>query len=296
MAARINYLLVILIWSTTPLAIKLGGDSLAPAENASLRMILAIVLGSLVCVVAGLETLKIRRNWQLYAAASFGIFPTMALVYGAAEYISSGLISLTFGMSPFFTAALSKPILGEWYMSRIQAVAVCLALAGLAIIFFDPRVISGEAYKGILLMMASNVSFSVSALLVKRIGANAAVSANAQALGGMVFALPGFLLFWFLTTGFGPVEMSQQAIFALFYLAIFGSLVGFAAYFYVLQNLQVDKVALIALMTPVLALILGNILIGEVISINIVIGAAVILLALALYQGLLESLIRRVFS
>ena len=133
MLVRLTYVLVIFIWATTPLAIKLGGDSLAPIAGLTLRIALAFAVGSVICTLGGFAGLSIRRHWKLYFAASISLFPNMALVYFAAGYLSSGLIALLFGLTPFFTAVLAKPILGENLLQPRKVFAIALASSHVAI-------------------------------------------------------------------------------------------------------------------------------------------------------------------
>tara|TARA_R110001583_G_scaffold3385_2_gene21853 strand:- start:1619 stop:2503 length:885 start_codon:yes stop_codon:yes gene_type:complete len=284
MLVRFTYLLVILIWATTPLAIKLGGDTLAPIAGLTLRIALAFTVGSLICTVGGYAGLAIRRHWKLYAAASISLFPNMALVYIAAQSISSGLIALLFGLTPFFTAVLAKPILGENLLQPKKVVGIALALIGLLCIFFDKAAVTNDGYIGIGLMLLSNCLFSVSALLVKKLNAEMSVEPSEQALGAMAFALPGMVLTWVFGVGVEPLMLSPLSLGSLLYLSLFGSLVGFVAYYSILKHLTVETVSLIPFITPILAMTIGVLVVGEVVSLAMVMGAGLILVALAIHQ------------
>ncbi|MDF1692447.1 MAG: DMT family transporter [Zhongshania sp.] len=285
MLVRITYLLVIVIWATTPLAIKFSGDSLAPIAGLSLRIALAFTLGSLICTVGGYAGLAIRRHWKLYAAASISLFPNMALVYLAAQTISSGLVALLFGLSPLFTAVLARPILGENLLQPRKIFAIAIALAGLACIVFDSATLGEDGYVGVVLMLGSNVLFSGSALWVKKLNAQMAVEPTEQALGAMAFALPGLLLSWVFGFGLEPLVFSATSIASLLYLSVFGSLLGFVAYYFLLKNMAVETVSLIPFITPVMAMCIGVVVADEVISAAMLLGAGLILLALGVHQG-----------
>ncbi|GAA4106056.1 DMT family transporter [Zhongshania borealis] len=284
MLVRFTYLLVVLIWATTPLAIKLGGDTLAPIAGLTLRIALAFTVGSLICTVGGYAGLAIRRHWKLYAAASISLFPNMALVYIAAQSISSGLIALLFGLTPFFTAVLAKPILGENLLQPKKVFGIALALIGLLCIFIDKAAVTNDGYIGIGLMLLSNCLFSVSALLVKKLNAQMSVEPSEQALGAMAFALPGMVLTWVFGVGVEPLMLSLISLGSLLYLSLFGSLVGFVAYYSILKHLTVETVSLIPFITPILAMTIGVLVVGEVVSLAMVMGASLILVALAIHQ------------
>jgi drug/metabolite transporter (DMT)-like permease len=81
-----------------------------------------------------------------------------------------------------------------------------------------------------------------------------------------------------------PESVSLTSWIGLGYLISCGSLLGFIMYFYILKHLPTARVALITLIAPVLALIWGNLIKGEVLSFTAIIGCSILLLALALYQ------------
>jgi probable blue pigment (indigoidine) exporter len=285
MAVKLTYFLVIIIWTTTPLAIKLGGDTLAPMASLSLRIVIAFLVGSAICTVGGIAGLNIKKHGKVYFAGSIGLFPNMALIYFAAEYISSGLIALMFGLTPFFTAILARPILGENTLLPRKIIAMVLASAGLLFIFYDDTVIADKAYVGLLLMLASNIVFSASVLWIKKLNKKLKVPPLEQTLGAMAFSLPGMLFTWFYLIGYEPLVFSAVSLVSLIYLSLIASLVGFAAYYHILNNMEVDIVALIPLITPVLAMTLGVMFAEETITASMYLGAIFICIALAIHQG-----------
>ena len=285
MLLRLTYLLVVLIWATTPLAIKLGGDTLAPLAGLTLRIALAFLVGSAICTLGGFAGLAIRRHWPLYLAASISLFPNMALVYMAAQTLSSGLIALMFGLTPLFTAVLARPVLGERLLTPAKLLAIALALLGLLCIVSDDLLMADDSHIGIALMLGSNLLFSLSALWVKKLNATMNVNPLEQSLGAMAFALPGMLLCWVFVVGVEPLHFSALSLASLLYLALCGSLLGFVAYYYLLKQLSVETVSLIPFITPVLAMAIGVLFAGELLSTGMLLGAGLILAALAIHQG-----------
>jgi drug/metabolite transporter (DMT)-like permease len=98
------------------------------------------------------------------------------------------------------------------------------------------------------------------------------------------------MISWWVCDGVIPT-LTETSGYAIVYLAVVGSLVGFAAYFSVLSQLPVLVVSVIPLMTPALALWLGALLLNEPLSLPLFIGTAMIVLALALYDGVLSALL-----
>ncbi len=285
MQASWAYVCVDLIWSTTPLAIKFSNHSLTPMASISLRIVFAV---GVACVMFLLFRRRIpmrAENWPIYAAAAVGLFPNMPLVYTASEYIPSGLIAIMFGLTPFVNGLLAIPMLGEPRLTASRWLSLLLALLGLWVVFSDQLTLGENGSLGIGLMIASVCVFCFSSLLVKRLSAVHEVEAVEQAMGGMVFSIPGLLVCWWLLDGNLDFTFSQQSFWALLYLSLIGSLLGFVAYFKILKSFDIAKVSLIPLLTPVIAVILGGLLAGEAVGVNTLIGGSCILLALGFYQG-----------
>lgn len=290
MSVQLAYMGVIAIWSTTPLAIKLSNDSLAPLASISLRIAAALCLALIVGLLLRGSKLLHARNWKIYLMASIGIFPNMSLVYLASQYIPSGLIAILFGLLPFFNGIVAIPLLGESFLSASRVAALLLSITGLAVVFGDQLHSNDDAHIGIALMLASNLLFSCSSLGLKRLTQHGGIDAIEQTVGSMAFALPGLLLSWWLVDGNTALSFSVTSFWSLLYLAVFGSLIGFLAYFYILKHMDVAAISVIPLMTPVIAVILGAVIAGEQVSLSTLLGGGLIVLALALYQGVLHDL------
>ena len=282
---RLAYPMVIAVGATTPFAIKLGGEGFSAIAGLTLRMMIAFAVGWVLFSLLGVR-LQFRRHWQIYLAASIGVFPNLVLVYIAVEYIPSGLVALMFGMQPFFNALLMRPILGERGLYPHKMFALLLALAGLALILSQGGSLKADNVTGVLLMLASCGIFSSSALWLKRLNRTFAVHPFEQTLGGMAFCLPGLMLSWWLIFGFEPVIVTPVALGSLLYLALVVSLLGFAAYYFILGQMAVETVALIPLITPVMAMALGATFLNEEITRTMAAGAVLLLVALAIHQEL----------
>lgn len=105
-----------------------------------------------------------------------------------------------------------------------------------------------------------------------------------QTVGALWCSLPFYGLAWWLTdTQVIWDQVSMLSIFSVVYLATMGSLVGFMAYFHLIANLPPAYVALITLITPVIALFLGSQLYDEPVTAEMLIGAGIILMSLLLF-------------
>jgi len=282
MSVPVAFLGVVVIWATTPLAIKWSSEGAGFLFGVASRM----VLGVLVCL-ALVALLSRRLRWHreallTYSAAGLGLWGAMTCVYWSAQYIPSGLIAVLFGLSPVVTGVMAAFWLGERMLTPFRLAGLGLGLTGLSVIFAEGLEIGSGAALGIGGVILSVHIHAASAVWVKRIGAG--IPALETTTGALLIAVPFFLLSWGLLDGHMPTELDPRTGWSIVYLAVFGSALGFVLYFYVLQRMEASRVALITLMTPVLALALGYGVNGEDVGARELIGTAVILLGLASYQ------------
>ena len=215
----------------------------------------------------------------------------MSLTYWGAQYVSSGLVSVLFGLSPLMTSLMAVLWLEERALTRQKLVGMGLGILGLAGIFAAG--LGGErVWVGMGALLLAVTIYSASLVWVKRIGDDS--PALATTAGGLAVSLPLFALVWVLADGRVPVNLGLRAEAAILYLGVFGSVLGFALYYYLIQRLEAGRVALITLVTPVLALFLGSLLNGEQIPLRVWIGTACIGVGLSIYQweslsGMLRS-------
>lgn len=283
MSVSIAYLAVLLIWSTTPLGIVWSSESISPSLAVLLRMVIAVVLGALVIKVRRINLPMHKQALTLYSYSAIGIFGGMLCSYLAAIYLSSGIISLVFGFSPIISAVLAKYILSEPSISFTRKVAMAISLVGLAVVCSDNITIAGNGYYGVVLILLAVFFFSLSGVLVKSVSLS--IHPLATTVGALSFATPMFFISWLVLDGELNMDLWQaKSIISTVYLGVFGSLIGFYAYFTVLQKLSASNVTLITLITPVIALSLGALLNGETINDTLICGAFLVLLGLTIYH------------
>jgi len=288
MSVPAAYLAVVLIWSTTPLGIVWSSESVDPTLAVLGRMSIAVVLGWLTLMICKIKLPLNRQAFKVYAYSTIGIFGGMLFTYIAATYISSGLISLIFGLAPIMSGVLAQKILGEPKFSKTKKLALFFSITGLALVCYDKVFaqadsLSFDSYIGLAFVFSGMFFFSISGVLVKSVGIK--INALASTIGSLTFSLPFFFAVWLFFDGTLPVnEWTNRSLLAILYLGIFGSLIGFIAYYYVLQKLNASTVALITMITPVMAISLGAILNNESVSDNLIIGASFVMGGLALYQ------------
>lgn len=280
------YCATILIWSTTPFTIHLSNDSLSPQAAVFMRIALATVLAGLIARLCFKQRAFQRPYLPFYAAASIAIFPNMAFVYMAAQYIPSGLISVLFASAPFYIGLIRAVAFRQNTFNKSQLLALLLAIAAMFIIFRDQIKLNDKASYGLMLMMLSNFCFAASNVALKHLNETRSLQPHAflNAYGSMAMALPGLFLCWLLLDG-QAISFSAQSLVGTLYLAIVGSLIGFAAYYASVRQMSITAIAIVPLISPVFALWIGASFNDEAITKGLLSGSLLILLALLLYEG-----------
>lgn len=273
---------VILIWSTTPLAIKWS----ALDAGFSFAVLARMAISALLCV-ALLAVLRIRfplhRRARLsYFASGLSMFGAMALTYWSAQYVSSGMISVLFGLSPLITSLGAALWLKEEAITPSKVAGMLLGLAGLFLVFRGGMDLGEGAIAGLAALSVAVLLQSLGLVWIKRIGDDS--PPLAMTLGTLAVALPLFLSVWWLADGRWPASLPERAVMATLYLGVVGSVLGFALYYYMVKHMEAGRIALITLITPVLALLLGHGLNDEAVLPQVWLGTASIVLGLCLHR------------
>lgn len=282
MSVPAAYIAVIIIWSTTPLAIKWSGEGPGFLFGVSARM----VIGATLCLLLA-QLLQVRLPWhrdalRTYAAAGVGVYGAMMSVYWGAQFIPSGLVSVLFGLAPVVTGIMAALWLNERSLTPTKIAGSLIGVGGLALIFGAPGRLDQQVGLGVAGILLAVCLHSFSAVWVKRIGAQ--LDAVATATGALLFALPCYLATWWIFDGQLPEHVPQRAWLSIIYLGVVGSGIGFILFYYTLRRIEAARLALIPLITPINALVVGHLLDGEVLEMRVLGGAGLILSGLLFYE------------
>ncbi|ODU85697.1 MAG: multidrug DMT transporter [Thiobacillus sp. SCN 65-179] len=284
MSVPAAYLGVILIWSTTPLAIQWS----AQGAGFSFAVMARMLIGLAVCLVLLAATRTAfpftPAARRLYAVSGLSLFASMLLTYWGALHIPSGLISVIFGLSPLVTGVFAALWLAERTLTPLRIAGLALALAGLWLIFGQPWPGDRHAALGTLATVSGMALQALGLVWIKRL--NVRVSSLAITTGSpRGVSVPCFVLAWVIADAAQlPADATLRAGAAIVYLGILGSVVGFTLYYYMIKHLDAGRIALIMLVTPVSALLLGQTLNHERIPAIGWAGIALIGAGLLLYE------------
>jgi drug/metabolite transporter (DMT)-like permease len=279
-----TFLLLSLIWGTTWAAIRVGLRGIPPFTGVALRFALASVvllaLAPLFHVRFG-GTRRERGLWLVVAALSF--CGSYGIVYWCEQWLPSGLAAVLFATFPLFTALLAHVALPAERLTWRSVLGILLGFTGVAVIFSedlatlldDTRVEMAAA-----VFLASPLVSSVANVAVKKWGHGIhpiSLSAVPMALTGAAMGLLAVA-----TESSAPMRFDFPSVAATVYLALFGTALTFSLYYWLLSHLPATRIALITYLTPLVAVLVGTVLLDEPLTARILGGAALVVGGVAL--------------
>ncbi len=282
MIIRAAYLGVVLIWSTTPLAIQLSSQGSHYLFALSTRMLIGLSVLSAIFTFTRLKLSYSPSALRVYVISGLGINVSMMCVYWGAQFIPSGWIAVIFGLSPITTGLLSAIFISGNNFSAFRVLGIACGLIGLLIIFGTGSQLNLHALWGIAAVFTSAFAHSLSAVLIKQV--NSPISGMEASFGGLSVAAPILLLVFLISGEPLMIEAPISAWVSILYLGVVATALGFTLYYYILKNLDAIRVSMITLITPVIALIIGNVINHEPLSASILFGAVLVSAGLAMFE------------
>jgi len=283
MRIALAYISIILLWATTPLAIKWSGDGPGFIFGAGSRMAIGAACMLLLLLIRRKRLPSNRKAKQTYLSVAVQMYGAMLCVYWGAQFVPSGWVSVIFGLSPFLSAFFAAIWLKERSLSFGKVCSYFLGLSGLSMMFSSALQLNIQAVYGIVGILSAVSLQTACAVWVKRI--NAKLPATTQVTGGLVFALPAYFLTWVIfADATWPQNLTNINIMSIVYLGVIATTIGFVLYYYLLIHLSATTVGFIPLISPVLALYLGHTINNETITVKIITGTALILSALIMHE------------
>lgn len=273
---------VILIWSTTPLAIKWSALGVGFSFAVFSRMTIGVLLCAVLLAAFRIRVPLHRKALLAYLAGGLSMFSAMALTYWSSQFVSSGMIAVLFGLSPLITSVGAMLWLKEEAFTPNKLAGMVLGVLGLMLVFRGGFGLGAGSAIGLAALFLGVVAQSLGLVWLKRIDDDS--PPLAMTLGILVVALPLFFGAWWLIDGHVPADVPERSIAATVYLGTFGSVLGFALYYYLIKHMEAGRIALITLITPVMALLLGHALNNEEVLPQVWLGTACIVSGLCLHR------------
>jgi len=267
-----------LIWSSVWLFIKMGVNDVPPISFAALRLLLALLILVPVLVLRRTPLPRDPRERRMIAVTGVLLLGVnYGCTYWGAQFVSSGLIAVLQAATPAFGLWFGHYLLRDERFSWPQFWAVMLGVAGVAVICADQLQLSGGAgLAGATAVALGGACVALGYVLVKgRIGhLDPAVIMTGQ----MICAVVPLLTYGLVREG-NPVDFNwtARAVTSLLYLALAGSIAAFWLNYWLLNRMSASAVLSMALVEPLIAVLLGAIVLHETVSVTAAIGGMLIL-------------------
>ncbi len=277
------YAAVCIIWGSTYLAIRIGVSAFPPELFAGVRFLIA---GGLMLLYARIRGMEFPRDIKSIRDQSIvGLFLLLGgngIIVWAEQWVHSGVASLLVATSPLFMALIELFIPGRPKIDFKGWIGLIIGFSGVALLVLSG---SGEGstaagYTAVILL--GSFLWAVGSVYSKGFTPTGSVVANigVQMLaGGIGLTLVGISL-----GEISRVSFSIKGVGALLYLIIFGSLIGYSSYIYVLQKWPAAKAGTYAYINPPVAFLLGALILGEPFTITILFSTVIILAGVLLVQ------------
>ncbi|MBI9070351.1 MAG: EamA family transporter [Melioribacteraceae bacterium] len=275
-----GYILICLLWGSTWLAIRVGLDSLTPIFSAGFRFIIAAALFYILIKVKKVEIKTDPLAIKLYLMMGFLSFVIpFGLVYWAEQFIPSGLASILFGFFPFATILFSRFLIKGDQIDIYQVAAVILGFIGLIVIFSENLSIElDNSFFGMLAVLGSAFLQGFNAVMIKKYGKNL----NPVSMNFFPVLIAGICMM-LLSLLFEDLSRNRYdfgAFFSVTYLAVFGTLITFSIYYWLMKRMNVVILSISSFITPIVAVILGWLILGEKLSLQDLFGSSLVLIGI----------------
>ena len=270
------YALICLIWGSTWLAIKVGLEGVPPFWGAGLRFLIAAAIVGIMLVLRRTR-ISLTRDDKIciISLAVFVFWLDYAAVYWAEMHITSGLTAVLFSTMPLVTALLSAYWTRTEVLSGRKIAGILVGVVGTALLFWPQEQLGTMQALGMLSSLAGAVCAAINLVMLKKYGRHSdpfVLNFFGMGLGAICLLVMSALL-----ERDVPVVWTRANVIALLYLAVFGSVVAFSAYYYLVKRMDATIVSLSTLVIPIVALALGRMFLDEMVTPTAVAGIVTIL-------------------
>jgi drug/metabolite transporter (DMT)-like permease len=276
------FVIIYFVWGSTFLAIRVGVREVPPLLLAAMRFFVA-GLFLYAWVVARGERVPTVRQWGAASLLAFFVFVCdYGLLFWAEQRVPSGIAAVMLALIPAFMALSEIIFLGTQKLTWRLALALTIGLGGVGVLMSRSLKLGGTPIDriGTLALIVAALSWSVSSVLTRKLPLpeSKMMSSGSQMLTG------GILLFLIAAgrgefRNFHPSTVSRGAWFALAYLIVAGSIIGYTAYLWLIHRESPTKVGTYAYVNPVVAVLVGYFLGGEALDLRTVLGTLLVLVS-----------------
>jgi drug/metabolite transporter (DMT)-like permease len=278
-----SFLSIYFIWGSTYLAIRYAVETIPPLYTAGLRHLVAGAILFVWCLAK-----RLRPTWaQVRASIIIGAFFFLighGTLHWAEQKVPSGLASLLIASEPIWVFLLSAFAARRWRLNAVLLAGILLGFGGVGLLMGRSALNSGPGvFVGSLAVIVGAFSWSVGIVYSRRShlsGHPLLLSALSLLAGSVQLLLVGTALGEY--RGFSFASVSMRSWLALGYLILFGSVVAFTAYNWLLEHYSPTLVATHTYVNPIVAVLFGWLFAGEAVTLNVLLSAALVIGAVML--------------
>jgi drug/metabolite transporter (DMT)-like permease len=274
------FAIIYFVWGSTFLAIRVGVREVPPFLLAAMRFLAAgLVLYG--WMIARGERSPSSRQWMSALLLALLIFVfDYGLLFWAEQRVPSGIAAVMMATIPVFMALSEIIFLGTQRLTVRLAVALLIGIGGVAVLMSRSLYLGGAPIDraGALALIIASISWSLASALTRKLPLppSKVMSSGIQMLaGGVLLALTAAALGE--VRDFRPWTVSRAAWLALLYLIVAGSIIAFTAYVWLIHHESPTKVGTYAYVNPVVAVLLGYFLAGEMLGLRTILGTLFVL-------------------
>jgi drug/metabolite transporter (DMT)-like permease len=285
--AIVAWVTVCVVWGTTYLGIRIALESIPVALLAGLRWMAAGLLLASALPLLG-EKLPPPRTWGSIAIAGFlmAVIGNGGVVW-AQQYVASGLAAVIVAMVPFWTVLVEALLPTGERVTRRTLAGLAVGFMGIVVLVW-PELTHGGAegrlfVLGVVSLQIACLGWAIGTSYTKR----NAVQASPLGASAMQMILSGVMLLAIGTAAgeWSRLSFTARSAAAMTYLVLVGSIVGYSAYVYALKYLPISTVSLYAYVNPIIAVLLGTLLLSEPFSARLVVAAALVFTGIAVVRS-----------
>src|SRR5580692_7129191 len=276
------FAIIYIVWGTTYLAIRVGVREVPPFLLAAIRFLIA---GGILYVwmIAQGERSPTARQWIGASSVAFLIFVLdYGLLFWAEQRVPSGIAAVMLATIPAFMALSEIIFLRTQRLTARLGLALLIGLGGVAVLVSRSLNLGGAPIDrvGAAALIFASISWSIASAMTRKLPLpqSKVMSSGAQMLAGGVFLTLAATAFGEFRN-FHPSAVSRGAWFALLYLIVAGSIIGFTAYVWLIHHESPTKVGTYAYVNPIVAVLVGYFLGGEALSARTILGTVFILIS-----------------
>jgi drug/metabolite transporter (DMT)-like permease len=276
------FAIIYFVWGSTYLAVRVGVREVPPLILAAMRFSVAglVLFG---WVLARGERAPSLREWRSASLLGLVIFLfDYGLLFWAEQRVPSGIAAVMLATIPVFMALSEIIFLRTQRLTVRLALALLIGLGGVGVLMSRALNLGGAPIDkwGAIALIFASISWSVASVLARKLPlpSSKVMSSGAQMLaGGILLTIAAGAFGEF--RNFHPSAVSREVWFALLYLIVAGSIIGFTAYVWLIHHESPTKVGTYAYVNPIVAVLVGYFLGGEALSARTIMGTVFILIS-----------------